>query len=104
MVPSGSVTEPAVSVTMLPAGGGGAPSGSDPIVGGWVGGLRRMMSRVFHASSRPLFTVALYGLAAGSTPSRMARLTCAAVAFGLSDQARAATPVTCGAAMLVPLL
>ena len=52
---------------------------------------------------RPPVTIRPLKGAIGSTPSSKAVRICVAVALGSTDHARAATPLTCGVAMLVPL-
>ena len=56
------------------------------------------------ALRRPPVTVAPASAGTGSTPARRACLTWVTVADGLSENIRAAVPVTCDAAMEVPCL
>jgi len=100
-LPSGSVTPRAVSVASVPAARELGVALSEAICGGWAGRLPSRRS-VLEALSRPPLSTLPDSEPTRSTPRRIALRTSATVALGASDHARAATPETCGVAMLVP--
>ncbi len=100
-VPSRSITPLAVRVTVAPASV--LPGEADSEVKkGALGPSSTSRSSVPNALSRPPVATRPLSDASESVPCRMAALISATVASGATDQANAATPATCGVAMLVP--